>query len=91
MRRQPRLVDVRVEALDEGDFVWSLVRQIVPLMTGIVLDAEGRTFTVRVDVASGHEICLRIDGAVVRNGERVVCNRVANGSGIAALLEGMDR
>jgi hypothetical protein len=52
VRRQARLIDVRVEALDKSDFVWGLVGQVVPLVSGIVFDAERGAFAMGVDVAS---------------------------------------
>lgn len=50
MWRQACLVDVRVEALDKGNFVWGLVGQVIPLVPSIVLDAEGGTFVMSIDV-----------------------------------------
>ena len=80
VRRQTCLVDVGVEALDEGHFVWGLVRQVIPLVSRIVLDAERGTLAMSINVAGCYEVFIGIDGAVVRYRERVVGHGVGNRS-----------
>jgi len=47
--RQTCLVDIRVEALDKGNFVRGLVRQVIPFVSGVVLDAEGGALAISID------------------------------------------
>lgn len=77
---QTCLVDVGVEALDKGNFVWGLVRQVIPFVSGIVLDAEGGTLAMSIYMTGRDEVLIGIDGAVVSYGERVVCHGVTNRS-----------
>ena len=41
VRREPCTILERVVALDEGDLLGGLVREVVPLMVGVVADGEG--------------------------------------------------
>jgi len=78
--RQACLVEVGVEALDKGNFVWGLVRQVIPAVSRIVVDAERGTLAISIDVTGCDKVSIRIDEAVVSYGERVVGHGVGNRS-----------
>jgi len=80
VRCQTCLVDIRIEALDKRDFVRGLVSQVVPLVFRSVLDTEGSTLAISVDVASRDEVFVGIDGAVVTYGEWFVGHGVSDRS-----------
>lgn len=80
MGGQACLVDVGVEALDKGNFVWCLVGQVIPFVSGIVPDAKGGTLAISINVTGWNEVCIGIDGTIVRYGKRFVCHGVGNGS-----------
>lgn len=80
MRRQPRLVRIRIKTLDERHLVRGLIRQVVPLVSRIVLDAVRPTFAGGVNQARGDEICVDVDGAKVGDAKRVVGHGVLDRS-----------
>ena len=80
MRRQPRLVRLRVITLDQRDLLRSLSTQIVPLelVRGVVVHPVGRARAVGVDELDGDEI-PRVEGAPIGDGEGVVGNGIGDG------------
>lgn len=77
---QPRPVRLRIEALDQRHLFGSLVRQVIPPQLRVVLDRERATFPVRVDEANGDEVFLDVERAPVCDGQRLVCDRMADGT-----------
>ena len=80
MRRQPRLAFVRVETLDQSNLIWRLPTKVVPLVRGVVANAERGPLSVRVDMPGRDEVFLRIERAPICNGEWVVCDGVTDGA-----------
>ena len=80
VRRQPRLVRLRVIALDQRDLLRRLPTQIVPLqlVRGIVVHPVGRAGTVRIHELDRGKV-TRIEGAPVGDGERLVGDGVGDG------------
>ena len=75
---KPCAIFLGVEALDERDLVRGLVRQVVPLVVRVVLHAEGASLAVRIDVAHGDKVVLRVEVAPVGYRERLVRDRVVD-------------
>lgn len=80
MRRQPRLVRIRIKALDERHLLRCLSAQVIPLQLFVVLYRERAAFAGGVDEANGDEVVLDVEGAPVRHGEGVVSDGCADGA-----------
>ena len=80
VRRQPRLVGIRVETLDQRHLVRRLVGQVVPTQLRVVLDGERASDAVWVDETHGDEVVIDVESAPVRNCELLVRDGVANGA-----------
>lgn len=65
MRCQTCSIHLRIKALDQNNFLGCLVRKVVPLVVGVMLDTEGSTLSVGVDETNGHQVVLRIEMAPV--------------------------
>ncbi len=58
-------IHLLVKALDHDNFLRGMVRKVVPLVPGVMLDTESATLSVRVDESNGHQIVLRVEVAPV--------------------------
>lgn len=80
MRRQPSSVLLRVIAFDQEDLFRRLIREVIPPVPWVELDAECLADALRSDKTHGHEIGLAIEEAPVGNGERVMVHFVMDGA-----------
>ena len=80
MRCQPRLALVRVETLDQRNFLWRLPAQVVPTVRRVVAHAERGSLPVRIDVPCRNEVLLWFERAPIRDGERVVRDGISDGT-----------
>lgn len=80
MRRQPRLVRIRIETFDQRHLIRPLLRQIIPLVTIPVLDAKRRPLVVVVDVTRRDEVFFGVEGMIVGDGEGIMSDGVLNGA-----------
>lgn len=80
MRRQSRLALIRVETLDQRDFIWRLSAEVVPPVRRVVAHAERGPLPIGVDVPRRDEVLLRVERAPVCDGERVVRDGVRDGA-----------
>jgi hypothetical protein len=80
MRCQPRLALVRVETLYQRNFLWRLSAQVVPAVRRVVAHAERGTLPVRRDVPCRDKVLLWFERAPIRDGERVVRDRISDGT-----------
>ena len=76
--QEPRAVDLGVVALDERDLIRCLVREIVVLLLGIVVEEVNATIAIGVNEASWNEVLRQIEGLPVGNRKRSMRHRVAN-------------
>ena len=58
--RQPRSIHLRIEALDESYFFGGLIREIIPLVIGVMLDTECSTLSVGIDETDRYEVVLGV-------------------------------
>jgi len=80
MRCQPRLAFVRVETLDQRNFLRRLSAQVVPTVRRVVTHAERGPLPVRIDVPCRNKVLLWFERAPIRDGERVVRDGVHDGT-----------
>ena len=58
MQRKPRLVHIRIKALEERHLVRRLVRKVIPLVSRTVPETVRARLTVRVDESRRHQVLL---------------------------------
>ena len=80
MRRQPRLIRIRIKALNQRHLLRRLPAQKIPRQLVVVLYGEGAALAVGVDEAHGDERALDVECAVVGYGEGVVRDGCADGT-----------
>ena len=80
MRSQHCPVRVGIVALDQEYLLGRLIRQEVPLVLGVMLDAVRLSLEMRVNEAVDDEIFVWIHGAPVSDCQRVVRYWILNGT-----------
>jgi len=79
MRSQPGPIHLRIITFDQSDFLRCLIREVIPLVVGIVLHAEDTANSVGVDELHGHQIVLGVKVTPVRDGKGKMGDWVTNG------------